>query len=175
MNPTTFPELRDAEITDLAKRLQDEAKAAAGKIPLLGPVAWLMMQQPSTKHIFLTELEWRVMPALVLDQAKLYMREGLPLAYVSWAKLSKEAALRYRAAAHRLAPSDWRSGEQIWLVDVITPFGGAPELLKDVRENVFVGRPIYQLGSVAETDGLAKVITWEAVPVPGARGGSPVA
>jgi cytolysin-activating lysine-acyltransferase len=165
MIPPTLPNLSEAEITDLAKRLQDEAKAAAGKIPLLGPVAWLMMQQPSTKHTFLTELEWRVMPALVWDQAKLYMREGMPLAYVSWARLSKEAAMRYRAA-HRLAPSDWRSGEQIWLVDVFTPFGGAPELLKDIRENVFAGQPVYQLGPVTDADGLAKVMTWPAEDAP---------
>lgn len=35
------------------------------------------------------------MAALVLDQAKLYMRDGAPVAYVSWAKLSEEVAQRY--------------------------------------------------------------------------------
>lgn len=147
-----------AKLTDLVKQ---QAKTVATKIPLLGAASWLMMQQPSTKHTFLSDLEWRVLPPLVLDQAKIYVRDDMPLAYVSWARLSEDVAQRYRAAPHRLLPTDWRCGEQVWLVDVFTPFGGAAELLKDLREKVFPGQVVYQLGPLEE--GLAKVVKWEPV------------
>lgn len=161
----TGSSLTHDELANLTQMVKTQVHAVAAKIPLLGPVAWLMMQQPATKHTFLSELEWRVVPALVLDQAKLYMRDGMPLAFVSWAKLSDETAMRYRAPPHRLAPPDWKSGEHVWLVDVFTPFGGAAELLKDLRENVFPGQIVHQLGPVS--DGLTKVVSWEAVPRPG--------
>jgi len=153
--------LSNEELSNLTQMVKTQVQSIATKIPLLGPVAWLMMQQPGTKHTFLSELEWRILPALVLDQAKLYMRDGMPLAFVSWAMLSEETVSRYRAAPHRLAPTDWKSGDQVWLVDVFTPFGGATELLKDLRENVFPEHAVYQLGPVSA--GLAKIIAWDAV------------
>ncbi|MEI8326702.1 MAG: toxin-activating lysine-acyltransferase, partial [Betaproteobacteria bacterium] len=145
-------------------RLADLAKAQAQrvlhKIPLLGPVTWLMMQQGATRHTLLSELEWRVLPPLVLDQAKLYLRDGAPLAYVSWAKLSQAAAQRYLASPHQLVASDWASGDQIWIIDLFAPFGGVHEVMKDLRENLFAGRALQQL--VPAELGLAKTFTWPA-------------
>jgi cytolysin-activating lysine-acyltransferase len=162
----TDPSLNEDELRHLADLVKTQAKPAISQLPLLGPVAWLMMRHPNTRHISLSDLEWRVMPALVLEQAKLFMREGMPLAFVSWARLSDDAALRFRTPAHRLAQADWQSGGQVWLVDVFTPFGGAAELIKDLRENVFSGEAVHQLGPVMG-DGLAQVVRWEAlVPAP---------
>jgi cytolysin-activating lysine-acyltransferase len=158
----TDSSLSEDELRHLADLVKTQAKSAIGQLPLLGPVAWLMMRHPNTRHMSLSDLEWRVMPALVLEQAKLFMREGMPLAFVSWARLSEDAALRFRTAPHRLAQADWQSGGQVWLVDVFTPFGGAAELIKDLRENVFSGEAVYQLGPVMG-DGLAQPVIWEAL------------
>lgn len=155
--------LSEDELRHLADLVKTQAKSAIGKLPLLGPVVWLMMRHPNTRHLSMGDLEWRVMPALVLDQAKLFMREGMPLAFVSWARLSDNAARRFRTPPHRLAQSDWQSGSQVWLVDVFTPFGGAAELLKDLRENVFSGEAVHQLGPVMGGDGLAQPVRWEAL------------
>ena len=128
------------------------------KIPALGPVAWLMMANATTRHTLLSELEWRVMPALVLDQAKLYMRDESPVGFVSWARMSDAAAQRYRQAPHHLAASDWKSGDQVWLVDVLAPFGGAQDVLKDIREVVFKGQAVRQLLPSGNTQ--AEVLVW---------------
>lgn len=153
--------LNEQESQDLATYAKEQAQRVMGKIPLLGAVSWLMMQQSATRHTLLSELEWRVMPALVLDQAKLFMRENAPIAYVSWARLSDDVAKRYQQAPHHLSASDWRSGEQIWIVDLCTPFGGIQEVMKDLRESVFPGQEIHQftLGG----DGQVKAMTWPTV------------
>ena len=145
---------------DLATYAKQQAQHVMSKIPLLGAVGWLMMQQSATRHTLLSELEWRVMPALILDQAKLFMRDNAPVAYVSWAKLSDDVAKRYQQAPHQLSASDWKSGEQIWIVDLCAPFGGMQEVMKDLRESVFVGQEIHQftLGG----DGQVKAMTWPA-------------
>ena len=153
--------LSEAELGRLVGMLKTQAHAVATKIPLLGSIAWLMMQQSSTKHTFLAELEWRVMPPLLLDQAKLYVRDEMPLAFVSWARLSEDAVARYASPPHRLAPPDWHSGEQVWLVDMFTPYGGSAEVLDDLRTKVFPGKTLFQLGPM-EGD-VAKVLRWDAV------------
>ncbi len=85
------------------------------------------------------------MPPLVLDQAKIYMRDGAPVAYVSWARFADNVAQRYITAPHHLMAADWKSGEQYWLIDLVTPFGGAQDVLKDLRESVLHGSELRQL------------------------------
>lgn len=148
------------EIADFAAMLKAQAERVVAKLPLLGAISWLMMQQTATRHTLLSELEWRVMPALVLDQAKLYMRNDSPIAYVSWATLSETVAERYANPPHQLMASDWRSGEDLWVIDLLTPFGGAHEVMNDLRTNVFPGRVIHQLNIGA--DGHPRAMAWPA-------------
>lgn len=148
----------DQELARLAQTAREQAKTVLRKLPLLGPMTWLMLQHSATRNILLGEIEWRLMPALVLDQARLHMREESPLAFVTWARLSAEAAERYRQPPHRLAPADWKSGDQIWVVDLVAPFGGAADALKELKEKVFPGQVIRQLAPAPE--GPAGVLTW---------------
>ncbi|MBW8723161.1 MAG: toxin-activating lysine-acyltransferase [Polaromonas sp.] len=148
------------ELAALADLARQQAHKALGKIPLLGPVTWLMLQQAAGRQTLLGELEWRVMPALMLDQAKLYLKDEAPVAFASWARLSEDVAQRYQTAPHQLMMTDWISGDQIWLIDVFTPFGGAQDVLKNLREKVFAGQVVRQLVPVgAQT----KVMAWPAV------------
>jgi cytolysin-activating lysine-acyltransferase len=153
--------LSEQESQDLATYAKEQAQRVMSKIPLLGAVSWLMMQQSATRHTLLSELEWRVMPALVLDQAKLFMRDNAPVAYVSWARLSEDLAKRYQQAPHHLSASDWKSGEQIWIVDLCTPFGGMQEVMKDLREVVFAGQEIHQI--TLGGDGQVRSMTWPSM------------
>ena len=104
---------------------------------LLGQVAWLMMQSPVHRHLFLADLEYRVAPPLMLQQFRLYRRDNVPVAFVSWALLTEEVEKRVQSGAWRLQPADWRSGDRLWVVDLVAPHGGLDAVLKDLRENVF--------------------------------------
>lgn len=154
-NKTPLNAVEMQQLADLAKV---QAERVMGKIPVLGAVCWLMMQQPGARHTLLSELDWRVMPALVIEQAKLYMRDTAPIAFVSWAELSDAVGKRYLEGPHHLTAADWKSGDQIWIIDMLTPFGGAAEVLKELRETVFAGKAIHQL--MPDADGQAKMLTW---------------
>ena len=157
----TAAALSSEDMNKLAEFAKEQAQRVMKKIPLLGPVTWLMMQQGATRHTLLSELEWRVLPPLVLDQAKLYLRETAPVAYVSWAKLSPAVVERYKMSPHHLSASDWNSGDQVWIIDLFAPFGGAQEVMKELREKMFAGQPLHQL--IPDTLGQAKTFTWPAV------------
>jgi cytolysin-activating lysine-acyltransferase len=152
----SLPPTNSAQLAELGKIAQEQARAVLRKLPLLGPITWLMMQQGATRNLLLGDLEWRIMPALVLDQARLHMKDESPIAFVTWARLSAEAAERYRRAPHRLTPSDWKSGEQIWIVDLVAPFGGAREVIADIKEKL--GLPVHQLAG--SPDGPADFVEW---------------
>jgi len=156
--------LSPEDMQHLADMAKVQAQKVMTKVPVLGGVAWLMMQQPGMRHTLLSELEWRVMPALVLEQAKLYMRDSAPVAYVSWARLSDAAAQRYTTAPHHLTAADWKSGDQVWIVDLVAPFGGAPEVIKELRETVFAGQAVHQL--LPDENSHAKTLTWPAAQLP---------
>ena len=153
--------LTEQQRQDLAGFAKAQAQKVISKIPLLGAVAWLMMQQNTTRHTLLSELEWRVMPPLVLEQAKLYLRDEAPIAYVSWARLSEAAAARYQLPPHHLANNDWKSGDQNWIIDLCTPFGGGSDIINELRRTVFKGQPLHQFSLAA--NGQLAAITWPAV------------
>lgn len=146
---------------DIVAFAKEQAHQMFQKLPMLGPVTWLMMQQPHTRHTLLSELEWRVVPALMLEQAKLYMRGDAPLAYVSWAKMSDAVGQRYRQVPHQLSFNDWKSGSEVWLIDVVAPFGGVPKLMEELRTQVFSGQVVHQLAATPSEP--SRVLTWPAV------------
>ena len=137
------------------------AKELLGKLPLLGPVVWLYMHASSHKHLFLTDVEWMIIPPMTLNQYKLYMKEEAPLAYASWAFVDEETEKRLLSGRVRLAPKDWKSGERLWLIDLVAPFGGGKDVLKDIRDNVFPSRPIKQLVPDADGKGV-RPIEWKS-------------
>src|SRR2546430_14751856 len=120
-----------------------QAGAAATTRPdqasLFGQVAWLMMQSPVHRHLFLADLEYRVAPPLMLQQFRLYRRDNVPVAFVSWALLTEEVEKRVQSGAWRLQRADWRSGDRLWVVDLVTPHGGVGGVLKDLPGKVFPG------------------------------------
>ena len=80
---------------------------------------------------------------------------------MSYPHLSNAVAKRYQQAPHQLSASDWKSGDQIWIVDICAPFGGMQEVMKELRDVVFPGKEIHQfkLGG----DGQVKAMTWLAI------------
>ena len=42
----------------------------------------------------------------------------------------------------KLKPQDWKSGDNLWVVEAITPFGGAEEMVQDLKAAVFPDREI---------------------------------
>ncbi len=155
----------DAEIERQRELAAQHAKTLLAKLPLLGPVVWLYMHAPSQKHLFLTDVEWMIIPPMELNQYKLYMKEEAPLAYASWAFVDEETEKRLLSGRIRLAPKDWKSGDRLWLIDLVAPFGGGKDVLKDIRDNVFPSRPIKQL--VPDTDGKGvRPIEWKSSDAP---------
>lgn len=121
--------------------IPDEAQMAAArrelaKLPLLGPVAWLLARDAQRRFNFFADIDWRYTPPLVLDQCKLYNRSEIPWAFVSWALVSDVVDQRLRSGVPTIAPHEWQSGQHLWFIDVLAPFGGARDIARQALAEI---------------------------------------
>ncbi len=125
---------------------------------MIGEVVWLMSQSPTHKHLSLGDLEWILMPAIILEQYKIFHENEKPVGAALWGYLSDEAAHRLKVAG-RLAPQDWgnnatqdpekglvaQEGGTLWLVELVTPFHNdtnkhREQMIADLMQTVFKGK-----------------------------------
>lgn len=88
----------------------------------MGKLSWLWMN--SKLHAdWSTRLMMRnLIPPVSLGQFEILEKDGLPVAYVSWAFLSPEAELRYINSPSQIKLEDWTSGDRMWFIDYVSPF-----------------------------------------------------
>lgn len=121
-------------------------QAGAKPVPtvsdVFGQVTWLMTQSKGHRNFFVSDLEWMAMPPLLHRQFRIFPGKDQPLGVALWAKVSDEVAARLSSGQNRLAPGDWNSGENFWLVELIAPFGHQDRMLADLQQTVFAGKEV---------------------------------
>jgi len=133
--------------------------ADSSRLTAIGHAVWLMSRSPMHKHLMLTDIEWLVTPPILLGQFRLWENAGNPFGFASWAYLGEEAEERIiQKGIRRLMPTDWKSGEQLWLIDFLSPFGQSEAMLKELREKTHAHRTMKMLQ--AAPGGGRGVVEW---------------
>ncbi len=70
------------------------------------------------------EIERIVATPIFLRQFKIYSKGKSPVAFLSWAQVSNAVKAKVEAG-DPLELKDWRSGENVVVVDVVSPFAEA--------------------------------------------------
>lgn len=108
---------------------------------MLGEIVWLMSQSPIHKQLFIGDLEWFAMPAIILEQFRVFYGPSAPAAVAFWAHVSEETEQRLQEGGHKLRADEWRNGDRPWLIELVAPFGATDEILQDLAASVFDGKP----------------------------------
>ena len=114
---------------------------------MLGELTWVLSQSPAHKHFSISDLEWMVMPAIMLEQFRVFRKGTQPLGFALWAYLSEDVEKKFKEQVEsgkgaRLRPDEWKSGDRLWLVELVSPFA-TPEnklneaMIADLVQNVF--------------------------------------
>lgn len=148
--------------TGIASGLETGQKVSGAQPQLtvsdvFGQITWLMTQSKTHRNFFISDLEWMVMPPVLLKQFRLFPGKTQPLGCALWAKLSAEVEQRLEAGVARLAPQDWNSGDRLWLVELLAPFGHQEKMIEDLKTTIFAGQQ-FKMHSVT-ADGKRKVVT----------------
>ena len=121
--------------------------AAKKTSEVLGEITWLLSQSPLHKRMFIADLEWFVMTPVLLQQFRLYYDQQKPIGVILWARANAEVAEMLGQGITKLRPQDWQSGDEIWVVEAIAPFGGAEEMVRDLKDKVFADREVRYLAT----------------------------
>jgi cytolysin-activating lysine-acyltransferase len=174
----TLDTLRGAEanaLRDSGNRSGQRQSSGYSSIPptfssRLGEMVWLLTQSPSHKYLSISDLEWLLMPPLLLGQYKIYHKQNTPIALALWAHLTQEDEERL-LAVNKLSPEAWCGGDkqrlltpvnsdsectsntslndntQLWLIELIAPLATSvneliEKVLADLMATVFKGQNI---------------------------------
>ena len=137
---------------------------------VLGEVVWLMSQSALHKQFFISDLEWSAcaarktkgpMTPILLQQFRMFYADDRPIGVLLWAFVNDEVEARLSQGITKLRPQDCprgiepkkKSGDRLWVlrqqasknVEAIAPFGGAEEMVKDLKAKVFAERELRYL------------------------------
>lgn len=109
---------------------------------VFGQTVSIFMQSPQHRHLLLSDLEWRVIPPIALQQYRLVQHKGAPAGFISWALVDEKTEQRLQQPDFRLRLQDWKSGERVWIIDVVAPATQAPALIEKVKAELFKDREV---------------------------------
>lgn len=130
----------------------------------LGQIVYLLGQSNMHRELKIKDLEWSFLPAIAHEQFRIFRfgplpgagdlelpantvrpitKEGIeqmPLGVAIWAKLSAEAEAKLEKGQH-LTMAEWKSGDRVWLVELISPFATPANKLAEVMLTDLISGP----------------------------------
>ena len=133
------------------------AEASRTVAGVLGEITWLMTQSPNHKGFFISDLEWMIMVPVMLQQFRLFYDKDKPIGVALYARVNDEVEERLKSGNARLRPQDWKSGEKLWIVEIIAPFGGHEAMMTDFKQQLFKDTDVHYLLRSAKVNGMRTV------------------
>jgi len=106
----------------------------AGKgLETVGLMVALMTRSAQHQSVRIRDLEWLIFPPAALGHVHIFRIDGQAAGYATWANLSDEVADQFlRRHPVRLTETEWNSGENRWLIDLVIP----PDYLAIAKEEL---------------------------------------
>ncbi|WP_318374260.1 toxin-activating lysine-acyltransferase [Enterobacter sp.] len=105
---------------------------------VLGASVWLWMHSPLHRDAPLHALPTLLLPIIKRRQYVLVAKDEQPIFFFSWAWLDRESEARYLTRpAIEMRDEDWASGDRMWCIDWIAPFGHTAAMGSLMRRDLF--------------------------------------
>ncbi len=129
-----------------------------------GDIVALLAKSPAHRHYSLADFDWCILPPFTLNQfivaeAKLANGHSVPAGLVFWARVSADIDARLTQAPRypiRLHPNEWRSGDVFWIVDTVGDPKVVQNMIAQLANTAFEGKPFKMLSSPDGTQLMAK-------------------
>jgi cytolysin-activating lysine-acyltransferase len=119
--------------TSILKQLSKEQK-----FKLIGEIASLMISSDLHINYRLKDIRDIFMPAVDTNQFRIYHnKNGFPVGFICWAFLSEKIDKLYGEGKYKLKPTDWNSGKNFWIIELIAPFGHGKQIISELRYKIF--------------------------------------
>lgn len=103
-----------------------------------GMAAWLWTQSSMHRRWPVQLLASSIWPAVHHRQFLLARdKDSRPIAYVSWALFNEASERKYLRDPNSIEYDDWKSGNRIWFIDWIAPFGNVRAVARKIENDIF--------------------------------------
>ena len=113
---------------------------------ILGEMTWLLTQSPLHKALAIGDLEWLIMPAIAHRQFYVFRDAEKPVGLALWARCDPKAEAKLEGGMiepeNRLTFDEWKSGDRIWLVDLIAPFADQANRHREIMIADLISGPL---------------------------------
>ena len=75
-------------------------------------------------------------PPIYLKQFNIYRAGNVPRGLVTWAKLDKAAEKKHLSGNGLDGFDEWRSGSQLWIMDIMAPWGHGAAIIENIKATV---------------------------------------
>lgn len=96
---------------------------SAEKLRVLGDMLFLAFRSERHQKMSVATLRAHLEPAVELGQFRVFRFDDVPRAYFTWGWLDTTAEAKL-VGGEALAPAEWQSGDNLWLVDLVAPYRG---------------------------------------------------
>ena len=151
---------------DLIAPLAPGGETDINEAEVFGSAVWLWMHSASHRNAPLHMLSALLLPAIKHRQFVLASQNGQPVFYLAWANLSAEAEERYLHNSPQCMPeADWTSGDRLWILDWVAPFGHTRQLKRLLSHRLFPGQTAHALNHRGNRTGL-RIMHFHGIAVP---------
>ena len=112
------------------KKTEIQFPDAATFASSIGEAVWLMTISKQHRDLKISKIEELITPAILLQQFKIYMKGKQPVAFLSWALVSDTIKVRFDAGDRKLKAHEWRSGNNIVVVECVSPFAATEAIVE---------------------------------------------
>lgn len=112
-----------AIVDQKGQELPLEETPTAEQLRVFGDMAFLAFRSPRHVEMPVATVRRYFEPPVMLGQFRIFRFDEIPRGMYTWAWLSDDAA-RKLVTGEPLLPQEWRSGNRLWIVDMIAPYTG---------------------------------------------------
>ena len=118
-------DILDIDASDVAQsRSSDQITPEypdSGQLEAYGALSFLYMRAPKYDRLAFQDMRRLIQPPIDLRFFHIHKVEGVPRAAITWGYLAPEVEANI-AHGRGFAPSDWASGPQAWIMELIAPY-----------------------------------------------------
>ncbi|PZP84677.1 MAG: hypothetical protein DI582_08115 [Azospirillum brasilense] len=105
---------------------------------LIGEIMSLMLASKSHRQYQVRDISDVLFPAINLGQYTIYRDQNRqPIALVTWGRLSAKVEKEYLAVNHVLSEKELASGDRLYIMEFIAPYGHTKQVEGHLRKHVF--------------------------------------
>jgi cytolysin-activating lysine-acyltransferase len=89
---------------------------------LLGEMVWLLSRSRRHRATTIADLDWLLGPPIRHRQFRIFREKSKPVGFAVWGLVDAATDKRLSKGEGHIQPDQWKSGEIIWLVELVAPF-----------------------------------------------------